>query len=345
MWIGQKWTESLGTHGTWFSISDPAINPLQVRFGAVVIDSIAFAQSHPAPSATYPTAWQPTTYQPVIQVLGATGVSLRNIFLDGVYAGIFADGSGRLTLDNIYGQVFNKGIVVQHSLDSDHYGHIHFWPYWSSNPNVLAYTATNLVTFLTGRVDTAFLTDMFTYSANVGLELAEDTATSSYSGSIGPTTKFRAHTVSCDGTRYCVAVAGTGVTAHIDSINEQGQDFAASVGGQSLASLTASQALHIASGQAVLQIGDIQAQFIQQSSLGSTSTTGCSYIKIGSLFVDWKYSASNPYYVDAVQCAGTSAYNTFLFSTPPFGQNSTGTVTGQTSNGGASLMWAAVTAH
>jgi hypothetical protein len=74
---------------------------------------------------------------------------------------------GRLRFSNVRGQPLQYGISIDQTYDVC-YMDVHFWPYWSLNINVRAYTLANLIALVTGRVDGLLLHRFFTIFHNIG---------------------------------------------------------------------------------------------------------------------------------------------------------------------------------
>lgn len=74
---------------------------------------------------------------------------------------------GRLRFSNVRGQPLQYGIYIDKAYDLC-YMDVHFWPYWSLNTNVRAYTLANLYALVTGRVDGLLLHRFFTIFHYIG---------------------------------------------------------------------------------------------------------------------------------------------------------------------------------
>lgn len=79
---------------------------------------------------------------------------------------------GRLRFSNVRGQPLGYGIYIDKAYDVC-YMDVHFWPYWSLNTNVYAYTLANLFALVTGRVDGLLLHRFFTIWHYIGWQVID----------------------------------------------------------------------------------------------------------------------------------------------------------------------------
>lgn len=344
-WRGRGWTDAVG-NGVATILADEmtstTVSPISlVSIQSVHIEDIAFTEpNQPAPNATAVVAWTPTVLAPVITVFNSTGTFLRDLMFDGVYSGIVADVSGRLTATDIYGEAFSTLLQVHHSYDSDHIDMVHDWPYWSANSNVLAYTEASKTTMLIGREDTAFIGDIFSFASNQGVQFATDAAGASYNGTVipaanapgGVSTADHIRTVSCDGVVSCVYVQAFGPVIDIDQIRTQSQNYGLSFAPSSgtVQTLASGSAIYVGpTGWAnFLHVGEVQT-YQNLIPIYLTNPSACSNIQIGVQFSDFLYAGSNPSYVDAVPCNGTTSYQTVEYSNLPQVQNVSGTLSNE----------------
>ncbi|MHB0998469.1 MAG: glycosyl hydrolase family 28-related protein [Armatimonadota bacterium] len=75
---------------------------------------------------------------------------------------------GRHYVKGLYGQPLNTGIIIDNCLDVGRLQDIHFWPFWSDDPKVMAYTSKNATAFIFGRTDWEFVVNAFCISYNIG---------------------------------------------------------------------------------------------------------------------------------------------------------------------------------
>jgi len=76
--------------------------------------------------------------------------------------------AGRLRIGSIMGQPLVVGIDIYSSYDVTSIGHMHFWPMWSTRPEVLAYMVANADALRTGRCDGLQATNLFAFGYKAG---------------------------------------------------------------------------------------------------------------------------------------------------------------------------------
>lgn len=72
-------------------------------------------------------------------------------------------------IQGIYGYPLQIGVQVDFIADVLRIDNTHFWPYWSSNPEVIKYVAANSIGMLLKRCDNPFITRYFTYGYRFSL--------------------------------------------------------------------------------------------------------------------------------------------------------------------------------
>lgn len=181
---GSGWEEFTGVYGgavpmgrgnaSWLYCDDPAVRPITITNGGgnmVQIEDLGFDQSH---NAIEP-GWTPIAHRECIRVLaGAT--SFRRLFFRGCNRGIevgnLGVGTGRTTMEHIWGEFFEVGIRVHFSADVLRLNNYHSYPFWSgANANVMDYTQANAYGIQSYRNDNAHLSNIFIGGAKVGLYL------------------------------------------------------------------------------------------------------------------------------------------------------------------------------
>ena len=109
-----------------------------------ILQNFAIFQCHPAPSGTAGTAWAPINYDYAIYFTNLYGgFTVRNIFLSSVNKGIGLFYCGHFKLDEITGQCYTTGVLIDACQDSPRIGHIRFWPYQDNNVNRITYQQQN----------------------------------------------------------------------------------------------------------------------------------------------------------------------------------------------------------
>ena len=77
--------------------------------------------------------------------------------------------SPRHWFENIYGQPLSIGISVDQCYDIGRINHIHFWPFWSQEPELLNWINNNGVTFFLQRADWEIVEDVFSWGYQTGM--------------------------------------------------------------------------------------------------------------------------------------------------------------------------------
>jgi len=112
----------------------------------------------------------PTPYPWAIQGGGGENVTIQNVLLVNPYLGIdlATHTSARHLVRGVYGQPLLVGIAVDQCYDIGRIMEIHFWPFWTQNPNLLAFQSTNAVTFDFMRTDWEVVQDVFSWGYCIG---------------------------------------------------------------------------------------------------------------------------------------------------------------------------------
>ena len=123
----------------------------------------------------------PTPYPWAIR-LGQAGQSIENNFVKNVllvnpWKGIDAatNQPPRHWFENIYGQPLAMGISVDQCYDIGRINHIHFWPFWSSDPDLWDWVNNNGITFLFQRTDWEIVEDVFSWGYQTGMAFRAST--------------------------------------------------------------------------------------------------------------------------------------------------------------------------
>ena len=232
--------------GTWLRIDTTGFTPFTFTGtgarGSSVRD-IAVRQTH---NATPDATWAPTDYDFVFRVQDCLGsVEFKNILLVAVNRGIWCDNSGRLNIESLRGQVFITGIEIDRAYDACRIEHIHFWPFATSDDDVVRWQQQNCDAVVLRKVDGIFIDDAFTLGARSMLRLG--------SSASGVPTKVYVGSLYADFVLYPIWVEGNGVTAQMANITTQSELFNA--GGQPLAG---SSGIRIDGNNARLQIGSLR---------------------------------------------------------------------------------------
>lgn len=232
--------------GTWLTIDTTGFTPFTftgVAARGSAVRDLAIRQTHGA--AQLP-GWAPTGYDFVFRIQDCLGaVDFENVFLCAVNRGIWCDNSGRLNIQRLRGQVFTTGIEMDRAYDTSRLEHIHFWPFATSDEDVLRWQQDNQDTLVFRRVDGLFMDDVFILGARAAVLFASSAA--------GSTTKFYIGSLYTDFAKYGIRVSGDGVEGQIANATTQGELWNAAG-----APLPGSSGIRIEGSNARLQIGNLR---------------------------------------------------------------------------------------
>ncbi|MCE2574791.1 hypothetical protein [Komagataeibacter sp. FNDCR2] len=323
---GAGWLENYSAQspaaalGTWFDIDETTVPPVYVhdiQSRGTQIRDIAFWQPGQTAPAANATSWTPVIYPPVIYLHNVEGYTLlRNLFMDGVLAGVNSVNGGRTIIEGLYGQFFDYSVNIDADADVSRINNIHAWPYWSGANAVMSYQEAHSQAVKLGRVDSPFLDNIFVLPARAGIYFYA--GTNSFAS--GVATGVQVGKLSCDSTVNCLEVAASGVVVTVNSLRTFGQNGASSGTPASGASV-----MMVDSGGAVsAYLGQVEGRmlfnaaftFNAKYSLGG----GCSNVRIASLAEDFGRSTENGIYtaLGKSACSSSStAANQVLLATPP----------------------------
>lgn len=96
---------------------------------------------------------------------------VKNVLLVNPWKGIDAatNGAPRHWFENVYGQPLSIGIAIDQCYDIGRITHIHFWPFWSSEPALWEWVNNNAITFLIQRTDWEVIEDVFSWGYKIGM--------------------------------------------------------------------------------------------------------------------------------------------------------------------------------
>jgi hypothetical protein len=107
---------------------------------------------------------------------GQDGISTQNIFVKNVmlvnsWKGIDAatHAAPRHWFENIYGQPLSVGIAVDQCRDIGRINHVHFWPFWSKEPELWNWVNNNGITFVFDKSDWEIVEDVFSWGYQTGM--------------------------------------------------------------------------------------------------------------------------------------------------------------------------------
>lgn len=270
--------------GTWLQVASTGFVPFTLggySGGNTVVEDLGIYEVQPTPPSS--GAWAPTAYGPFfVSHNGGLTLTYRNIFMLGITQGIYSDGDQRLTVDGIKGQVFQYAVSVHHDYDTMSLTNMHLWTFWSDATPVVAYQQANLDAVILGRVDGAFMDNLFSFGTRSAVRLATDgDENSSEPG--GPPTKIWIGALSCDFTYSCLWADSTvgSFDVSVGYMNTQGQAH-----GVSPAAPISGASSFILNGYGSLNIHELYAQYSDNAVGQMLSATGTSHVSIGALRVD-----------------------------------------------------------
>ena len=239
---GQGWQEQpigqdlKGTSlsGTWLDVAAPAFGPNGTTTPITISGAAAAGSTFQGIALSQPVAmpnpgdkaWSPPQTPFLIAAENVNGgVAFRDILCRGVDKCLLAHVSGRTSFHNIRGQAWRILIRIDKSYDASHLTEIHAWPYYTTNPLVMAFQQANAVAILSERNDTPLFGRIFAFGTNVGIALANSGAEPNLPG--GTTTGATIETLSCDFVRHCLygTVDAPGIQLQAANIRSYAQDW------------------------------------------------------------------------------------------------------------------------
>jgi len=252
---GGGFTEGGGPgDGTWLKVDSTGFTPITFTGNArgSKVSDLAVTQSH---SATFNASWAPTNYDWFFRIVDCLGgVDFDNILLAAVNKGFYCYNSGRTDFRRIRGQVFTCGIEMDQALDVPRYHNIHFWPFWSSDTNVLRWQQDNGDAMVFKRVDGPFIDQAFGFGYR---SLFRFTA-----GATGYTTKFYIGQAYADFIRYGILIDTAGVDGLVSNFTSQSERWNASG-----APCTDSAGLLISAQNCKVQVGNMRVDTVEDSAI------------------------------------------------------------------------------
>src|SRR5678815_3431570 len=221
--MGAGWDPHVfGAIGTWLHVVNNAATlaaPLiRVTGWGERLKHFAVWYDQPTPGP----GWGPTAYPYAIQCAGTPGnlandIEIIDIHLANATYGIQLGNAGasisvgRILVSRISGHVFNIGISGEYILDICRVEHIHWWPFSSTDPNVVSYTRTHAIGLIGARWDNPIIEDFFSIQHRIGLYMSYN--------SFGVTQRLQATNIGIDSMGYCaVYVDGDNASAHISNL-------------------------------------------------------------------------------------------------------------------------------
>ena len=150
----------------------------------------------------------------------AIDTTISNVLFWGSNKGVRLAAGGRLNLNDIKGQFFTQGVVVESATDCVRMTGIHLWPFWNNSTIVTTYMLLNLVALEFQRTDGVFLDNYFTIACKTALLFNHGTS--------GDTTNFKGSNLYLDncGEGIVTSLTSLAVTAQLSNVNYQCDDLA-----------------------------------------------------------------------------------------------------------------------
>jgi len=114
-----------------------------------------------------PKTVPPSAYPYAIAMRG-NNPAVLDVELLNAYQGIDARTSVRHLIRNVSGQPLRRGVLVDEIYDIGRIENVHFNPWWSDNPALLAWQQTHGEAFIFGRSDWQYVHNTFCYGYRVG---------------------------------------------------------------------------------------------------------------------------------------------------------------------------------
>lgn len=176
--------------GSWFYFSHTGVGVSITNAGGFFAGVDIFGMgTYRTNQPAFASGWTPTANDYDFLITGITDVTFNDVLLLNPTNGIRqTGGGGRINFYNVKGQPLTNGIVIETAMDTCRFDQIHFWPFWSSNAYVTAYTLSNLNAIYLYRCDNPLMSNIFVISANIGLRISYN----------GYGTTYKLHLVNAD---------------------------------------------------------------------------------------------------------------------------------------------------
>lgn len=253
--------------GTWLTCTTPGIFPITITGVAArgsAVRDLAVRESH---YASHNGSWAPTPYEWFFRVLDCLGgADFDNVMLAPVNKGILVKNSGRTDIRRLRGQVFTAGVEYDEIYDAARISSLHFWPFWSSNDNVVRWQQANTDCLVFRRVDGVFVDQAFVLGARSMFRFSSSAA--------GYTQKFSIGQAYADFVRHGLWLEASGTDGQVDALSVQCEIFNA--GGAplpgSVGILIGANGCRVQMGQ--LRIDDVEDHAIRMDGIGSRLDIG-----------------------------------------------------------------------
>ncbi|MGE0236081.1 tail fiber domain-containing protein [Methylocystis sp.] len=182
---------STPNHGTVIYLSYQASNDpygFYVTGTNATIRDLEITTNQPAPAASWTAnaaPWAIYAYADYYADQGGHRLTVENVMCRNCYDFIGMENVRGGYINNVYGQIFDKGIYINGNGDEPHIQNVHLgWTYWSGDSNVLSYQHSHATGMLFGRVDNPQLSNIFLFNMNTAWRFfRETTKIAAYNGS------------------------------------------------------------------------------------------------------------------------------------------------------------------
>ena len=246
-----------------FYFAHPGVGfKIDTNLGARSLKNFGTYRNQPAPGGG---AYTPTAFGYDLDIEGGQDIELENInFMNATKAvnirGKQSSGAtcGRITMKGIRGQPLQEGIRMTHCTDVCYLDDVHFWPIWSGNANVHAYTRANLSAFILGRVDNLQCGRLFSWGASRALSIILQAAAGSLpTGSINRLWVSSFDADNCTVAMLVPDAVDTGITADFGSFK--------CASDPAVPSISASPLLWLQGDGINMHIGSLRGQYTNES--------------------------------------------------------------------------------
>ncbi len=258
----------------------------------------ALYEDQPPPSV----GWTPANFGDALSIDNINGgVEISHIMCLNCTTGLRIFKSGRTQIADIYGQFFRYAVIAERNYDSSTMDHIHAWPYWSQDKTVIAYQVEHLDTFILGREDDLFASDLFTFGAHSALKLIT-THGNTPNAPGGSGTILHISTLRGDFTKWTLwdsvqSSSFTDGSIRIDELVHQGEAWPATV----VAVISGSSAIRMDGAVSQISIGLLKADFLDEYLVDNADAQGATNFAVDQGFIDFSRGRPQPYYLNSPQ--------------------------------------------
>ena len=203
--------------GSWFFFDHTGIGfKVSTTAGASFVTTVRFRNfgTYRKHAAAVGPSWAPTVCGFDFSCNNAD-VMFDDLMLLNPYQGIYLSNgnAGRITIDNVRGQFFANGIVVDNSLDTCRISNFHNWPFWLNESHVTGWQTANSTVIALNRCDNPFLSNIFSIFSLNGLYFSQNAS--------GTVSKLQAFNLDFDQCQNWLVIDGSvtaGVTAQFANV-------------------------------------------------------------------------------------------------------------------------------